>query len=239
LYVRSANTTVIDGIYSALSGNREMNSNGGFMKHIVLFLCLGIPAAAQSGIVPFIDCMNLDTSNNQLTVFFGYVSSNSGNVTVAIGPNNYVSPAPMNRGETTVFSPGVNPDQWETSFDITETSSITWNLLGQTVTVSNDPTLYCSRCLCPQGPVGTQGPQGPPGPQGPALAPIQTVTAATTTATATASCPAGQILLSGGGACSVSQGNGRIASSLPSGASWIVSCDLGTATAVAICANPD
>src|SRR5580658_5757814 len=132
------------------------------MKRTLLFLFFlhAAVAATPTGVVPFLDCESFDPSTNLLTAFFGYVSSNSGNVTASIGPNNFVSPAPDNRGEPTVFQPGANPDAWETSFDVTQTSQITWTVLGQSVTVSNNPSLYCSSCICPLGPTGVQGPQG-------------------------------------------------------------------------------
>jgi len=114
----------------------------------------------------------------------------------------------------------------------------------------------------PQGPVGPAGPQGPAGavgPQGPAglvgaqgktgpagatgstgLVSISTITVPTTTVTATASCSTSQVLISGGGTCTVPNTNsisGRTASSGPAGNnSWTVMCSAGQATAVALCA---
>ncbi|HLH17290.1 MAG TPA: hypothetical protein VKX45_08720 [Bryobacteraceae bacterium] len=103
----------------------------------------------------------------------------------------------------------------------------------------------------PQGPAGAAGPAGPQGPQGPAgprgpsgasgLSPsVATVTVPSTTATATATCASGQVLLNGGGLCAVPNTNsisGRIASSAPNGANgWTVACSTGNATAVALCA---
>ena len=88
---------------------------------------------------------------------------------------------------------------------------------------------------------GPPGPAGPPGPSGPSgVALITTVTVPTTTVTATASCNTTQVLISGGGTCTVPNTNsisGRIASSGPAGNnSWTVTCSAGQATAVALCA---
>jgi hypothetical protein len=94
----------------------------------------------------------------------------------------------------------------------------------------------------PAGPMGSPGQTGPAGPTGPpGISPsVNTVTVPTTTATATASCTLPQVLLNGGGACTVPNTNainGRIASSAPSGSNgWTVTCSAGQATAVALCA---
>jgi hypothetical protein len=91
------------------------------------------------------------------------------------------------------------------------------------------------------GPQGPQGPAGPAGPQGPSgISPaIRTVTVASGTATATASCNSTEVLLNGGGVCTVPNTNsisGRIASSAPSGSTgWTISCSAGQATAVTLC----
>ena len=95
--------------------------------------------------------------------------------------------------------------------------------------------------LAGQGPQGIPGSQGPPGPTGPSgVASITTVTVPTTTVTATAACNTNQVLISGGGTCTVPNTNsisGRIASSGPAGNNnWTVTCSAGQATAVALCA---
>ncbi|MGH9560884.1 MAG: collagen-like protein, partial [Terracidiphilus sp.] len=90
------------------------------------------------------------------------------------------------------------------------------------------------------GPQGVAGPQGPPGlqgPQGAGLPPIQVITVPSLSSTATASCSAGQTLMSGGGACTLPGANGAIHSSAATGSSWVVSCDTGRATAVVLCTS--
>jgi hypothetical protein len=96
-----------------------------------------------------------------------------------------------------------------------------------------------------QGPAGLTGSPGQTGPAGPIGPPgispsINTVTVPSATASATASCTSPQVLLNGGGACTVPNTNainGRIASSAPSGSNgWTVTCSAGQATAVALCA---
>jgi len=88
-----------------------------------------------------------------------------------------------------------------------------------------------------QGPQGVQGPPGPAGPAGPAT--ISTITVPSASSTSTASCGAQQVLISGGGTCTVPNTNsisGRLASSAPSANnSRTVLCSAGQATAVALC----
>jgi hypothetical protein len=91
----------------------------------------------------------------------------------------------------------------------------------------------------PGGSPGQTGPQGSPG--SPGISPsIATIIVPTATASATASCTTPQVLLNGGGSCTVPNSNainGRIASSAPSGSNgWTVSCSAGQATAIALCA---
>jgi hypothetical protein len=91
-----------------------------------------------------------------------------------------------------------------------------------------------------QGATGPSGPQGPAGPPGPSAASaLQNATTVVFTQpfngiddTAVAKCPAGQIVLAGGGQCStgVLLWNGPLDAS-----SWQVKCSTGTVTVEAVC----
>lgn len=127
-------------------------------------------AEVVTGIAPFLDCVTYDAPDNTLTAIFNYVSANAGNVQVPVGASNFFSPSPIGRGQVTTFFPGTNLEAFEVSFPLDATPSITWTLLGQPVTASNDPSTYCSGVLAPQGPAGPMGLpglQGLPGPTGP------------------------------------------------------------------------
>lgn len=104
------------------------------------------------------------------------------------------------------------------------------------------------------GPPGDDGPSGPPGanglpgiagPQGPTGDPafpatFRLATVTSPTESATVSCNAAERLVSGGAVCAVANRTtnaGRIATSQPNGLNaWEVTCSLGQATAVAVCA---
>jgi hypothetical protein len=93
------------------------------------------------------------------------------------------------------------------------------------------------------GPAGIPGPAGPQGPNGDAAFPSAFRLASVTGASdsAVVSCLAGERLLSGGAVCAVpnrTTNSGRIAASGPSGTNaWMVTCSVGQATAVAVCAS--
>jgi len=141
-----------------------------FAPIAVVCIAIGlIPPAkvkAQSSITPFIDCVSFNQAANELSVNFGYINTDSATDFVAIGESNFISPPPEDRGQTTVFTPGVVHNAWSTTFSLSSTPSITWTVEGNAVTASNDPNLYCSGCMCPAGPIGPQGNQGPQGIQG-------------------------------------------------------------------------
>jgi hypothetical protein len=124
-----------------------------------------------------------------------------------------------------------------------------WDLQANQMCVASDDVDgdgFCTLldCVGPAGPQGAQGPAGPQGNQGPAgpagtVQVLHTVTSSPGAAKATASCGAGQFLVTGGGVCTVPNlaGAGRLASSAASGNAWTVSCNAGQATAVAVCAQ--
>ena len=302
------------------------------MKRILLLLgffslSLVNVAVAQSLITPFVNCVTFDEGRNELQANFGYVNADTSADFVPIGEDNFISPDPADRDQTTFFQQGIKFQAWSYTIVLSNTPSITWNLLGQSVTASNDPSKYCAGAVGPPGPPGASGPagpqgdpgpqgatgaagpqgpqgdpgpqgatggtgpqgtQGPPGPQGAtgaagpqgtqgtagpqgatgaagpqgtqgppgpqgvagptglagpqglqgaALPGFQVITVPSSSASATASCAAGQTLMSGGGACALPGVQGLIQSSSAVGSSWVVSCSLGNATAVALCTS--
>src|SRR5947209_13686614 len=95
-------------------------------------------ARSTTGVTPFLDCVAYFSDQNELTAFFGYTNANPGAVEVPLGADNSVSPKPANRGQPTVFLTGTNHSVWAATIDLGSTSSITWTLLGQDVTATND-----------------------------------------------------------------------------------------------------
>jgi hypothetical protein len=115
----------------------------------VVALVVGLPrtVAAQGTVAPVITCVRYHTepaASNQLDAFFGYYSTYAGDVTIPIGESNFFSPGVIERGQPTVFHPGLNVDVFSTRFAVSGSQTqITWFLDGQTVTAKNDATMYC------------------------------------------------------------------------------------------------
>src|SRR5262249_44453842 len=79
-----------------------------------------------------------------LFVRWGYISAFTFTQFVDVGSDNTVSPPPPNRGQTVFFDPGINHNAWATTIQLNPSvTSITWTVLGNSATATNDPDLYC------------------------------------------------------------------------------------------------
>jgi hypothetical protein len=193
-------------------------------------------------VIPFIDCTMFHFDTKALITFWGYVSTFSTTVTIPVGDNNFFFPEPRDWNQPTVFEPGIHHSVLVTSFvvDPSGMQQLSWLIragsLMQSATTRNDPSLYCSTGGLP-GPPGPQGPQGSQGlPGSSILSGATTVTASAPIGvgdTATASCPAGYVLLTGGGECT----RGSLLANGPVNTTqWRVKCSMGGGvTAKAIC----
>jgi hypothetical protein len=91
------------------------------------------------------------------------------------------------------------------------------------------------------GDIGERGPAGPQGERGPAGTAALTRVEATSTGRATAHCPPGQRVMSGGGGTSSTGTNARLTTSMPTDddTGWLVAAATQTAVlAVAYCVTP-
>ncbi|MGH9762938.1 MAG: hypothetical protein ACREAC_19110, partial [Blastocatellia bacterium] len=153
----------------------------------IVCMTIGVTLHARTGaaqtpmITPIVDCVTFNQAQNELTINWGYISTFGTSQFIDVGTDNFVSPPPENRGQTTLFVPGVTHNAWSATIVLDQTASLTWTVQGASVTATNDPNQYCSGCSCPAGPIGptgltgaqgqtgTQGvtgPQGATGPQG-------------------------------------------------------------------------
>lgn len=92
-------------------------------------------ARAVTGVFPQVHCVSFDQEHNTLTGLFDYFSANDGNVIIPIGPNNEFVKPPINRGEPVVFFPGVNYQAFSVTIFDPPAESLSWSLLGNTVTM--------------------------------------------------------------------------------------------------------
>jgi hypothetical protein len=76
-----------------------------------------------------------DNGDGTFTAYFGYDNRNATAVTIPVGPDNGFSPEPFNRGQPTVFKPGVSTPYPKSAFRVVfPGGKLTWSLNGHTVT---------------------------------------------------------------------------------------------------------
>ena len=126
-----------------------------FVRALVFCLCafagfavvLPDNGAAQGTVAPVLKCVRYHTEperDNVLEAFFGYISSHSAAVTIDVAENNFFSPGVIDRGQPTVFQPGVHEEVFSTTFALSGSQTqVTWFLGGHTTTAKNDHRLYC------------------------------------------------------------------------------------------------
>lgn len=93
-------------------------------------------SAAGMGVYPLLTCVSVD-AEQQVTAQWGYVSTNAGTVSIAIGPSNVFSPPPGFREQVTTFEPGFHPAAFSTTFRADQTPTITWTLDGHQASASS------------------------------------------------------------------------------------------------------
>lgn len=76
-----------------------------------LVLAAPVAAFAASPVTPTVACY-WSNPDGSLTFSVGYVNSGAATVTYPAGPLNYVTPAPLDRGQPTVFLPGTHTNVW-------------------------------------------------------------------------------------------------------------------------------
>ncbi len=233
---------------------------------LLLPACLLLaPAESRAQLVfPFIDCVDHDEELETATAYFGYISLESSSRTINLGTNNQVFPGSLNQGQPTFFSPMTFYAVFSSTWDLNEHDTLTWRIRGRDAVASLDSEPCPIRCpqlvgfAGPEGPTGDPGPEGPrgetgaegpmgdPGPQGPggraATSGCHRIEATAETSQATASCSAGEFVVTGGGQCTAGTGNdpgagtGQLQSSGPDGDdAWTVHCRTGQASATAVC----
>jgi hypothetical protein len=114
------------------------------MTTIAALGALAAPAFAGGGnkVTPFVECA-FDNGDGTYDVAYGYDNANGSSVTAAVGPNNFFSPAPQDRGQPTVFTVGTQDNAWVVSGVGMDAS---WTLHGQaaTLTASTPPCASAS-----------------------------------------------------------------------------------------------
>ena len=115
----------------------------------------GVAQAAPSPVQPTVSCY-WDNGDGTFTFDVGYTNSSASTVTYPIGPQNYVTPAPADRGQPTVFDPGTHANAWTPTLTAADLQAgADWVVNGKkaSTNVNNLPQ-------CPTKPVPIAGSAG-------------------------------------------------------------------------------
>ncbi len=113
----------------------------------LLALVAPVTASADGQVTPIVDC-HMSQPNGSggtlITEFFGYTSTFTSDTVFPIGPGNFFSPPPFDRGQPTTFQPGVFHRVFSATWTKPTDSSITWNLGGGSVTDDGTQSPNCT-----------------------------------------------------------------------------------------------
>ena len=117
---------------------------------------LGMGGVAVAATVqPFVSC-HWQNPDGSITVAVGYTNSSASTLTYPIGALNYVTPAPQDRGQPTVFLAGTHNNVWAPTMTQADLSSgADWVVNGYSVS-----TGVGSLPACPTKPVPISGGAG-------------------------------------------------------------------------------
>ena len=117
---------------------------------------LGMSGVAMAATVqPFVSCY-WPNPDGSITVAVGYTNSSASTLTYPIGALNYVTPAPQDRGQPTVFLAGTHNNVWAPTISQADlTSGADWVVNGYSVS-----TAVGSLPACPTKPVPISGGAG-------------------------------------------------------------------------------
>jgi hypothetical protein len=90
-------------------------------------------ATGTSKVKPVLECI-VKQSDGSYRAYWGYTNSSSSNVTIPVGSSNTFTPAPADRGQPTVFTPGTKHSVFSTVFPAS--GSVTWKVQGTSVTAT-------------------------------------------------------------------------------------------------------
>jgi hypothetical protein len=80
-------------------------------------------------VAPILNCV-MRNANGSHTAKFGYDNSTGAPVTIPVGANNYFTPGPRNRGQTTTFQPGVVTNAFSVTLNANGGNLGVWFLKG-------------------------------------------------------------------------------------------------------------
>ncbi|MGH8889186.1 MAG: hypothetical protein ACRDV3_05410 [Acidothermaceae bacterium] len=104
----------------------------------------GVAQAATSPVQPYVSCY-WPNSDGSITADIGYNNSSATTQTYPVGALNFVSPAPQDRGQPTVFLPGRHDNVWAPTVSAADLSTgADWTLNGVKVSASIGGVSQCA-----------------------------------------------------------------------------------------------
>jgi PKD repeat protein len=126
VYQNPGNYTVVLTVYNATADRSVIRENA------AIVLERQSQTADPTRVFPITPQIE-DNGNGTYTAYFGYNNENTIAVSIPPGPLNGFSPSPANRGQPTVFEPGIHTDAISMVFD---GNDLTWTINNQKATAS-------------------------------------------------------------------------------------------------------
>ena len=103
-----------------------------------------------ASVIPMLECVETVTLDPPVyKARLGYENPNAMAVTIPLGPGNYFSPDPQDRGQPTVFEPGVHAEAFEAEFDGADLEWLLTSPNGVQLTVTANSE--SEPCVVPEG----------------------------------------------------------------------------------------
>jgi hypothetical protein len=94
---------------------------------------------------PFLTC--IEPTAGGFIANFGYESYEDQPSSIFIGPDNFFTPAPGNRGQISLFFKGYHPRAFRIEHQTSSGSILTWNLQGPTTAIASVNSPVCDSAL--------------------------------------------------------------------------------------------
>ena len=120
--LETAQLLVPDAVHPATFSRRQALTFATLGLSVALLPVVARVAGAQGGnvLVPLLECVE-NNGNGTFTAHFGYLNTGSSVITLPIGSKNMFVGGDQNRGQPTVFNPGLHPAEFTVVFGALDT----------------------------------------------------------------------------------------------------------------------
>jgi PKD repeat protein len=135
-----AHTYTVPGVYSVTL--TAANANGNARESKAGFITVTAQTFDMSAVVPVIECVR-DNGNRTFTAYFGYRNDLPTPVAIPVGANNSFTPGQADRGQPTVFQPGIH---FRAVAVVFESHEVAWKIGSRTASA------FTGSAACPMPP---------------------------------------------------------------------------------------